>query len=527
MTELIGSRIGQYELQEYVGSGGMAHVYKAFHARLRTHRAIKVLRPERSQDPGFVQAFSDEAVTAARLIHPNIVQIYDVGDEGTRHFIIMEFAPGGTLKQLIRPRAGLLLRQVCDLFDQIAEALNCAHSQGFVHCDVKPTNILLDDHGRVKLADFGIARAATESSAADSRQRLVGSPRYMSPEHVQGGRNLDHRSDIYSLGVVLFEMLTGQVPFEDSHSTRIMEAHVSQKPPKPSTVNPSLPPAVDVVVLRALDKSPDKRYQNALQMARDLRRAVAGNLEVPPPPPPDIITPPPPPPKPRPRWPLFAATGVVLSLLGYAFATGILPPAGGATPTPLPVRPAASVPGASPTPAEIILPTATPPPPGGPTSTLVRTPTPAPPTPLPPTPLPPPMTRVPTRDLPAPQYSAPVLLEPADGADARGRAIRFRWSWPGQLRSDEYFELWVWPRGEAERALQGLKVMDATVDVPGGVGVYFWKVRVVRGELGKPGAVALSPWSEVRSFDRKQLDDGTQPEPTRPGEEPKPEPTRP
>ncbi len=167
--------------------------------------------------------------------------------------------------------------------------------------------------------------------------------------------------------------------------------------------------------------------------------------------------------------------------------------------------------GGTPTAAEILLATATSRPGiSGPTSTLAPAPT-SPPTM---TPLPPTVTRVPTRDMAAPQYSAPALMEPADGADVSGRAIHFRWSWPSQLRPDEYFDLWAWPRGEAERALQGLKSMDATVDLPGGVGVYFWKVRVVRGEIGRPGTVALSPWSAVRSFDRTRLDTGVQPEPT-------------
>jgi len=517
MADLVGTKLGQYEIREFVAAGGMAEVYKGYHSRLQVFRAIKVPKPERRQDQAFIESFSQEAVKAAQIRHANVVTIYDVGEQDGLHYIVMEFLSGQTLKDMIRTQGSLPPKSVCNLFDAIADALNFAHSQNYVHCDVKPSNILVDADGQPKLTDFGIARAVTQSSAAERHDRLVGSPRYMSPEHVLG-RRLDHRSDIYSLGVVLFEMLTGRVPFDAGRSTEVLEAQVSQRPPRPSTVNKTLPAAVDGVVLRALDKNPNKRYQNTLQMARDLRQALlAEAATTPKPAPKPVVQPaaPPKPPRPLPWGPMALLAVAAVVLVGaYKLLPIVAKPAPTPTATPVPAI-STPVPTVIPSPSEVLLPTSTPTSPGGPTSTLVPT-----------------QTGVPLTSTPAAtntqkvtvSYPPPELQEPAEGAGIKGDTIHLRWSWSRELKADEYFDLWVWPKGEAERALQGTRSTDMSIYPPGGVGVYYWKVRVARVEPGKPGTVPLGDWSPTYSFDYKGKSGGSA-EPTRePG--PQPEPTR-
>jgi len=381
MTELVGRKLGKYEIQDCIGAGGMADVYKGYHPTLGRSVAIKVLKLEQSADPAFVESFVNEARTAAQLSHPHIVTIYDVGEQDGIHYIVMEHVSGQNLQQLIRTQGRLPPKRACELFDQIADALNHAHSRGFVHCDVKPSNILLDADGQVKLTDFGIARAVAQTTEEGERKKLVGSPRYMSPEHVQR-KPLDHRSDIYALGVVLFEMLTGRVPFDEGDSSRIMYAHVSQRPPLPSSVNQWLPKEVDGVVLRALAKNPEVRYQNALQMAKDLRRVllpVVGKAIPSRPEPSDELVPPPPArrlPFDLAQFKLWALLGLAAVVVLAAVAVLFKRPSGSggrttATSTPAAIvrAPSTSTPTARV--GETIFPTLTPTPPLGPTSTLV------------------------------------------------------------------------------------------------------------------------------------------------------------
>nr|MBC7244205.1 serine/threonine protein kinase [Chloroflexota bacterium] len=271
---MISQTLGKYEIQGEIGEGGMGKVYKAWHPVLGKAVAIKVPQPEKCNDREFVEAFVREARLAARLDHPNIVKISDVDEHNGIPYIVMEYVPGLDLRKMIQEFGWLPPEKVCTLFDQIAEALDYAHAQGIIHCDVKPSNVLVDTDGRVKLVDFGIARArARVKRSQEEPKRSVGSPWYMSPEHVQG-KELDGYSDIYSLGIVLYQMLTGKVPFERGSSREIKEAHLTQLPPPPSKKRPGLPRGVDSVVLRALAKEPEKRYASASQMARDLRAAL-------------------------------------------------------------------------------------------------------------------------------------------------------------------------------------------------------------------------------------------------------------
>jgi len=518
MTELVGRQLGKYEVQGHIGGGGMAEVYKGYHPGLRRPAAIKLLKSKLSRDPAFVEAFVNEARFAAQLNHPHIVTIYDVGQQANLHYIVMEYIPGQSLQQLIRTQGGLPPRMVCQLFDQIADALNYAHRRGVVHCDVKPNNILLDAEGRARLTDFGIARAVNKARQEREGRQQIGSPRYMSPEHVLN-KSLDHRSDIYSLGIVLFEMLTGKVPFGGSNSSQIMRAQVAQRPPPPSTVRPDLPKTVDEVVLRALAKEPTKRYQNALQMARDLRQALLGGAAVPAPPPlgvPEEIVPA----KPAearaaakrrlPVLPLVAVAALLVAGVALLLPRITQKPAGMAKPTI--VVPTVTM---VPTAGEVVLPAVTRTAPLVPTATLIPIATLVPAyTSVTPMAVP---TVVPTISA---LYVAPRLLQPADGAGFNENVIQLRWQWSGTLQADEWFDVWVWPRGETERGYTILKEDTTTIVPPGGVGVYFWKVRIVRG---KPGAMTgvLSPWSETRSLDYKGPPAGSQPTaaqpvPTRP-----------
>lgn len=273
--ELIGQTLGnKYEIQSEIGEGGMGKVYKAWHTVLGKAVAIKVPKRERCNDRQFVEAFIKEARLAAQLDHPNIVKINDVDEHDGIPYIVMEYVAGQNLRSMIRAFGAMPLDKICALFDQIAKALDYAHEQRIIHCDIKPSNILVDTGGRVKLVDFGIARAMVRAKGKQEEpKRSFGSPRYMSPEHVQG-KELDARSDIYSLGIVLYEILTGTVPFDRGSSREIQEAHLSQPPVPPSKKRPGLPKGVDKVVLRALAKEPEKRYASAAQMASELRKVL-------------------------------------------------------------------------------------------------------------------------------------------------------------------------------------------------------------------------------------------------------------
>jgi len=271
MAELIGATLGQYRVVDQIGEGGMATVYRAYQASLNRYVALKVLPPVHARQPGFTERFQREAEAVARLNHPNILPVYDFGQTDDYSYIAMRYVEGAqTLKE--RMAQTLDLDQVVDIIGQIAAALDCAHRQGVIHRDVKPSNVLMDGDW-VLLGDFGLARMTEASVKLTGSGVGVGTPAYMSPEQGQGAA-LDHRTDIYSLGVILFEMLTGRIPHDAETPFAIVLRRVTEPLPMPRTLNPQIPEAVEQVILKALARDPNDRYASAGEMAQALKDAV-------------------------------------------------------------------------------------------------------------------------------------------------------------------------------------------------------------------------------------------------------------
>lgn len=280
METLVGKQLGNYQIVELIGRGGMAAVYKGYQPSMNRHVAIKVLSPQYSSDRAFVQRFQNEARLIAQLEHAHILPVYDFGQQEGMLYIVMRYLPTGTLEDRISPQ-GMPLDEVLHILKQVASALDYAHSRGVIHRDLKPANVLIDAQGNAFLSDFGIAKTTEQEVSLTGTGNVIGTPNYMSPE--QGlGEKVDARSDIYALGVMLFEMLTGQVPFSGDNPMAVMLRHVHDVPPDPSSLRPDLPQAVSNVVLRALAKRPDERYQSAGELARALEQALSGEA-VPPP----------------------------------------------------------------------------------------------------------------------------------------------------------------------------------------------------------------------------------------------------
>jgi serine/threonine-protein kinase len=264
---------GRYRIQRKLGAGGMADVYLAEDQELGRRVAIKILNSRHGNDDQFIERFRREAKNAAALNHPNIVSIYDRGEAEDTYYIAMEFLDGRTLKELIVSRGAAPINVAIEYARQILSALRFAHRHGIVHRDIKPHNVLVDGEGRVKVTDFGIARAGT--SQMTETGSIVGTAQYLSPEQARGGE-VDPRSDLYSLGVVLYELLTGKTPFDGETPVEIAMKHLSNAPQPPSKLRPDVPPELDMVVLRALAKDPDERYKSADQMEADLERVARG-----------------------------------------------------------------------------------------------------------------------------------------------------------------------------------------------------------------------------------------------------------
>jgi len=274
MDNRIGKTLGQYQIIELAGKGGMATVYKAFQPSLNRYVALKILPDYLAQDGEFVARFEQEARAAAALRHPNIMVVYDVGQEGNTHYIAAEFLEGKTLAEIVKQQgAPLPLPRIVNIVNQLSSALDFAHQRGLVHRDVKPSNAFvgLDDH--VTLMDFGIAKALTGGAGMTRTGTMIGTPEYMSPEQAEA-KPIDHRSDIYSLGVVLYLLLTGRVPFQSDSPTAVMLAHVTQPPTPPSQFNPSIPRSVEAVVMHALAKRPEDRFQSSGLLAQALAQAA-------------------------------------------------------------------------------------------------------------------------------------------------------------------------------------------------------------------------------------------------------------
>jgi eukaryotic-like serine/threonine-protein kinase len=271
---LIGTLFdGRYTVVRKLGAGGMANVYLAEDQELGRRVAIKILNERHANDDQFVERFRREAKNAAALSHPNIVSIYDRGEAEGTYYIAMEYLDGRSLKELIVARGPAPFTVAVEYARQILSALRFAHRHGIVHRDIKPHNVLVDAEGRVKVTDFGIARAGT--SQMTEAGSIVGTAQYLSPEQARG-TNVDQRSDVYSLGIVLYELLTGTVPFNGDTPVEIAMKHLSTLPEAPSVKRPDIPRDLDLIVMRSLAKDPDDRYQSAEEMDADLERFLRG-----------------------------------------------------------------------------------------------------------------------------------------------------------------------------------------------------------------------------------------------------------
>ena len=245
----------RYEIVGKIGTGGMADVYKAMDHKLNRFVAVKVLKPEFREDTTFIKKFRSEAQAAAGLTHPNIVNVFDVGDDGGVYYIVMELIEGITLKEYISKKGKLSIKEATSIAIQVSMGLEAAHSHGIVHRDVKPQNIIISTDGKVKVTDFGIARAASSNTISSN---VMGSVHYSSPEQVRGGYS-DEKSDIYSLGITLYEMVTGRVPFDGDTTVAIAIKHLQEEMVPPSVYTPDLPYSLEQIILKCTQKSVDRR----------------------------------------------------------------------------------------------------------------------------------------------------------------------------------------------------------------------------------------------------------------------------
>ncbi|MBY0011057.1 Stk1 family PASTA domain-containing Ser/Thr kinase [Paenibacillus typhae] len=270
---MIGHELGgRYQVIERIGGGGMALVYRAHDILLNRNVAIKVLRNQFVHDEEFIRRFRREAQSAASLSHPNVVSIYDVGQEEDVHYIVMEYVEGKNLNEIIKERAPLQVDEAIRIASQICDALDHAHQNQIIHRDIKPHNILIGRNGRVKVTDFGIARAVTSTTITQTGS-VVGSVHYFSPEHAKGVTT-GEKSDLYSLGIVLYQMLTGVLPFLGESPISVALKHLQEEFEEPRVLNPLIPQSVENVILRSMRKNPDERYQSAKQMLHDLETCL-------------------------------------------------------------------------------------------------------------------------------------------------------------------------------------------------------------------------------------------------------------
>src|SRR6478672_2334264 len=276
MSDLTGKTLGRYRIVERIGRGGMADVYKAYQPSLDRYVAIKVLHPFLLEEDGSRERFQREARSVAALRHPNIVQVFDFDTEGDDYFMVMEYVDGPNLKAVMHEQAAagtrLSLDRIDEIITAIGGALAYAHRQGMIHRDVKPHNILFTSAGQPLLTDFGIAKIVSGGSQSLSGA-LSGTPAYMSPEQGRGAP-LDARTDIYSLGVVLYEMVTGRVPFDADTPFAVVIKHINDPLPLPHTVVPDVPPALARVILKAMAKAPEDRYATAAELVQATHQAV-------------------------------------------------------------------------------------------------------------------------------------------------------------------------------------------------------------------------------------------------------------
>lgn len=260
----------RYEIMSRIGSGGMADVYKAQDRKLNRLVAVKVMKAEFREDTSFVSKFTKEAQAAAKLSHPNVVNVYDVGEDRGLYFIVMELIEGITLKNYIAKKGKLSVKEATSIAIQASLGLEAAHNRGIIHRDVKPQNIIISTDGKVKLSDFGIAKSMNSNTITAN---VMGSVHYSSPEQVRGGYS-DARGDIYSLGITMYEMVTGRVPFDGDTTVSIAIKHLQEEIVPPSIYTPDLPYSLEQIILKCTQKNPDRRYQNVGSMIDDLKRSL-------------------------------------------------------------------------------------------------------------------------------------------------------------------------------------------------------------------------------------------------------------
>ena len=267
----------RYEIIKTIGEGGMANVYLANDTILDRKVAIKVLRGDLSNDEKFIRRFKREALSVSNLSHPNIVEVYDVGEEDGNYYIVMEYIEGKTLKQLLQKRGALTLNEVIDIMTQLTDGLAHAHEAYIIHRDIKPQNIMIEDNGLVKITDFGIAMALNSSQLTQTNS-VMGSVHYLPPEQANG-KGSTVKSDIYSLGILMYELLTGSVPFKGDTAVEIALKHMKEKIPSIRKQNPTIPQSVENIVLKATAKNPKNRYDNVRDMYKDLQTALQRDNE--------------------------------------------------------------------------------------------------------------------------------------------------------------------------------------------------------------------------------------------------------
>ncbi|MCM1183668.1 MAG: Stk1 family PASTA domain-containing Ser/Thr kinase [Roseburia sp.] len=267
----LGMVIGdRYEMLEKIGTGGMSDVYKAKDRKLNRFVAVKILKQEFSENRNFVSKFRVEAQAAAGLMHPNIVNVYDVGEDDTIHYIVMELVEGITLKKYIEKKVRLSTKEAISIAIQVAMGIEAAHNNHIIHRDIKPQNIIISKEGKVKVTDFGIAKAASSNTITSN---VMGSVHYTSPEQARGGFS-DEKSDIYSMGITLFEMITGRVPFNGDTTVSVAIKHIQDPMPTPREFVPEIPVSVENIIMKCTQKNPDRRYQNMGDMIRDLKHSL-------------------------------------------------------------------------------------------------------------------------------------------------------------------------------------------------------------------------------------------------------------
>lgn len=271
----------RYQLEDLIGSGGMAVVYLARDRMLERRVAVKLLRQKYSRDADFRESFRQEALAAANLSHPNIVTVHDFGLDGDHLFIVMEYVPGTNLKNLLKQRGKFTSEETLDLMVQACAGVGYAHRAGLIHCDIKPQNMLITHDGRLKVTDFGIARALASIQPDEKAAVVWGSPHYFSPEQASGLAP-SPASDVYSLGIVMYEMLTGVLPFTAPSAAELARLHREALPAAPRQINPDIPPDLELILFKVLSKEPSARYRTADQLGRvlsTLREALSDKAE--------------------------------------------------------------------------------------------------------------------------------------------------------------------------------------------------------------------------------------------------------